>query len=265
MSKVIILAAGQGSRLRPLTNNRPKCLVEIAGKSLLERQVEIFFQFGLSDITVVTGYKSAMIASLGYKNIKNENYENTNMVVSLFCAKSIFTSQDDIIISYGDIIFERRVLESLINSTAPIAVVTDKQWHKYWKLRFSEPLADAETLKMDFNERILEIGKKPDRYEDVAAQYIGLLKIRSDHVKSMVHFYKNLNQSGIFDGMPFPKMYMTSFLQLLIDAGWHVAAVPIASGWLELDNIYDYELYARLNAEGKLSKFCNLNSVRHKD
>ena len=58
---VIILAAGKGERLRPLTNDKPKCMVELFGKSILEWQIETFQKFGIKDITIVTGYKSELI------------------------------------------------------------------------------------------------------------------------------------------------------------------------------------------------------------
>ena len=65
--KVIILAAGQGERLRPLTKNLPKCMVNLFGKSILERQIDIFQKLGIDDISVVTGYCEQKI---NIKNIK---------------------------------------------------------------------------------------------------------------------------------------------------------------------------------------------------
>ena len=59
----IILAAGKGERLHPLTENKPKCLVELFGKSLLQWQISAFHEFGIDDITVVSGYKSEEIHS----------------------------------------------------------------------------------------------------------------------------------------------------------------------------------------------------------
>ena len=87
--KSIILAAGEGKRLRPLTNNTPKCMVEIFGKSLLERQIEIMKSCGINDIVVVTGYKSNMINIPGIIFEKNVNYKNTNMIETYFVLKVI--------------------------------------------------------------------------------------------------------------------------------------------------------------------------------
>ena len=124
--KSIILAAGEGKRLRPLTNNTPKCMVEIFGKSLLERQIQVMKSCGINDIVVVTGYKSNMINIPGIIFEKNVNYKNTNMIETLFCAKSHF--ECEIIITYGDIVYEKKVIESLLASDSSISLTSDSNW-----------------------------------------------------------------------------------------------------------------------------------------
>ena len=104
----IILAAGEGKRLRPLTNDKPKCLVELFGKTLLEWQLAVFKKCGINDICVVTGYNSQMFRYPNLDYIKNENYKTTNMMESLFCAKERFSQST--IVSYGGIIFEEKIL-----------------------------------------------------------------------------------------------------------------------------------------------------------
>ena len=137
----IILAAGKGERLRPLTNDKPKCLVELFGKSLLEWQIETFQNSGITDITVVSGYKSDLINFPETNILKNEKYNTTNMVETLFCAKDkLLTST---VVSYGDIIFEPNVLKKIVESKENFSSVIDKKWLNYWKIRFDNPL-DAE-------------------------------------------------------------------------------------------------------------------------
>ena len=63
---VIILAAGEGKRLHPLTLTKPKCMVELFGKTILERQISVFRKCGINDICIVTGHKSELI---NYSNI----------------------------------------------------------------------------------------------------------------------------------------------------------------------------------------------------
>ena len=112
--KAIVLGAGQGTRLRPLTNNSPKCMVPIFGKPILAYQIAAFHLVGIRELNVVTGYKSEAIQFDCLEKHKNERFEHTNMVYSLFCAADIMDGHDDIIISYGDILFEPSVLQKLV-------------------------------------------------------------------------------------------------------------------------------------------------------
>ena len=71
-------------------------------------------------------------------------------------------------------------------------------------------------------------------------------------------FYDDLDRSKTYDGQPFENMYMTSFLQMLIDASWPVYGVRVNGGWLEIDTIADLSLYERLAARNELDTFCKL-------
>ncbi len=84
--RVIILAAGQGTRLRPLTNDKPKCMVELVGKPLIKYQLDLFDDFNISDINVVSGYLEEKINFNQINKFYNPNFSSTNMVSTLFCA-----------------------------------------------------------------------------------------------------------------------------------------------------------------------------------
>ena len=109
--KVIILAAGEGKRLHPLTLNQPKCLVELFGKSILKWQIDVFNHFNITDITVVKGYMEEKINIPNLNYYVNKKFQDTNMVETLFTAREIM--DDSIVVSYGDIIFEKHVFEKL--------------------------------------------------------------------------------------------------------------------------------------------------------
>ena len=96
--KAIILAAGEGKRLRPLTNDIPKCLVKLFGKSILERQVEIYKNSEINDIVIITGYKRDKIKILNIQEYYNEKFDSTNMLETLFCAENELNGS--VIISY---------------------------------------------------------------------------------------------------------------------------------------------------------------------
>lgn len=258
---VIILAAGEGKRLMPLTKNKPKGLVEIGGKSILERQIEIYHDLGLEDITIITGYKSKMIKFKNINYINNSNFKKTNMVHSLFCGENKI--QNSTIISYGDIIFEKRVIKKLINSKHDISIIVDKAWKEYWDIRFKEPLDDAESLTIK-NGYITDIGQKIKEIEKIQAQFIGLIKFQNDGIKFLKEFYKyskELSYKGpnfLNEKVPFNQSYMTDLLQGMINFGYKLKAIPIKKGWIELDSLNDYQLYEKLDSINELNKFIKI-------
>ncbi len=257
----IILAAGKGERLQPLTNDKPKCLVELFGKSLLEWQIEAFQSSGITDITIVSGYKSDLINFPEITILKNEKYESTNMVETLFSAKEKML--DSTIVSYGDIIFEKNVLESLINSPNDISVIVDKQWKRLWEKRFQDPLSDAESLIIE-DGCIVEIGQKVNSYEKICGQYIGLMKFQGSGIDLIKRHYEeaknqaNTGTNPLNASLPFEKSYLTDFLYSLIRGGATIKAVPVNNGWLEIDTLSDLDLYEFLYKKGELADFLDM-------
>lgn len=258
--RAIILAAGEGSRLRPYTNNLPKCLIEIGGQSLLLRQIEVMKSIGVHDITIVTGYCAEKINELGFSVRHNQDYNETNMVASLMCASDLLDGTDDVIIAYGDIVYEAKNIEALCNCDASLRTTVDLMWRRLWELRMDNPLDDAETLKLDANGFILELGKKPNSYDDIQGQYMGLIGVGKDKASQLVEVYESFSSDSIIDGRPYKKMFMTSFLQYLIDHGQQLKAVPVNNGWLEFDTVQDLEFYNRMYSDGSLRKYCKLDA-----
>ena len=99
----------------------------------------------------------------------------------------------------------------------------------------ADPLADAETLRLTDGNRVVELGKKPDSYADIQGQYTGLIKIRADHVAKLPVVWSAMDQNATYDGKDYNNMYMTSFIQHLIDSGWETRAAIIENGWAEVD------------------------------
>lgn len=233
--KAIILAAGQGTRLRPLTDDKPKCLVELAGKPLLEHQLATLRSGGVEDIHIVGGYRADQLKRPGITLHINERYAETNMVTTLFAAEAVMTGESDLIIGYGDIVYEPRVLAALQTVDAPIALAVDREWRRYWAARMDDPLSDAETLKLTDGDRVVELGEKPQSYDNIQGQYTGLIRIRADHVARLPEVWRAMDSDAIYDGKDYDNMYMTSFIQHLIDSGWEARAAFIDNGWAEVD------------------------------
>jgi len=260
----IILAAGKGERLRPLTNKIPKCMVKLFDKTILKYQIDVFRSCKINDITVVTGYEADKIKMEGVNFLHNQNYDTTNMVETLFCAEEEL--EESVIISYGDIIFEKYVLEKLLDSKHESSIMIDKNWLKYWQIRFKNPLDDAESLSYDENNFLTDIGRKVENIDEISGQYIGLMKFQGNGLKFLKNFYHEFKSSStekynpLNPNIEFKKSYMTDLLNGLCKKNVKLQAIFIENGWLELDTLDDFELYQKMQSSNALSIFYNINN-----
>jgi L-glutamine-phosphate cytidylyltransferase len=235
--KAIILAAGEGTRLRPYTLDRPKCLVEVDGQSLLDRQLAVLATEFIHPIVLIGGYLVEMLKRPGIELRINPRYAETNMVWTLFCAENDL--EGDVLLSYGDIVYSREILQVLLKSKADIAVAIDLEWESYWRARNEDPLDDAETLKLAIDGRIVEIGQKPKSLADIEGQYMGLMKFSAKGMQLLKRTFHDAKQSGTLRGKPLEKAYMTDLLQAMIDLRYKLEAVPVHGGWVEVDTVSD--------------------------
>lgn len=252
--KVIILAAGQGTRLRPLTDECPKCMVNVSGKSIIDRQIDTMVECGIrqEDIYIVAGYRADTLkehlSSRGVNIIVNSEYESTNMVCSLMSARHILEDENDILVSYGDIIYEKAVLKKILSNEEELQVVVDDGWKTYWEQRCDNPLDDAETLIYDKDDNLLEIGQKTDDISKVQSQYIGLMRYREEGIRKVLEICAEAEERSSTGKAlwrttrDYKKMYMTDMLQGLIDEGNKLKAVHINRGWFEVDCARDLEV-----------------------
>ena len=239
--KAIILAAGTGSRLKYLTKYKPKCLIEINGKSLLQSQIDNFNSQKIKKIVIIGGYKFKKLRKFNKKIIVNKEYKRTNMLWSLF--KAVKEMNDDLIISYGDIAYSKYNLKKIIKSKANIGIAYDTNWKKYWKKRFSNPIKDVESFKLNSNREIIEIGNKVNSLSNIQGQYIGLLKFKKKEIKKIKKVFKFiLKNNKTVNNKDIKKAYLTDFIQELVNQKFKVSGVPISDGWLEIDTVSDFRL-----------------------
>ncbi len=237
--RAIVLCAGQGSRLRPLTNKVPKCMVKYKNHCIIDYILASLRKAGVQDVCLIKGYLASVLERKDTTSIVNNDYSSTNMVATLFCAEEAFQSSDNVIVSYSDIIYSPKIVQTLLSNTADIAVVIDRQWRSLWEARMENPLSDAETLKINDEGFIEEIGKKPKSYDEIHGQYIGLMKFSIAGARRFRQHYHSLDKEAVYDGKSFDNMYMTTLLQSLIDSGVEVTPVFIDGGWTEIDEPTD--------------------------
>ena len=237
MPKLIILAAGEGTRLRPYTADRPKCLVEVDGRSLLDRQLDVAAKRDIEPVVLIGGYRAEMLRGRGTTLKTNPRYHETNMVWTLFCAEEELVGE--VIVAYGDIVYARSILDALLASTVDVAVTIDLDWEQYWRARNEDPLSDAETLKLASDGRILELGRRPESLDQIQGQYMGLMKFSEHGVGALKQIFQRAKAEGNIQGKSPEKAYMTDMLQMMIDAGVPVQSVPVHGGWVEVDTVSD--------------------------
>ena len=238
--KAIILAAGRGSRMKGETARRPKCLAMLAGKPLLHWQLEALHGAGITDVAVVCGYladvlEQEKIPVSGVTYLRNPEWEHTNMLSTLLCAYD-WARQHDCVVSYADIVYPAEHVASLAKTDAPIGITYDTMWEELWRLRFSDPLSDAETFRQK-NGYLLEIGGKTGDMADIHGQYMGLLKLSSEGWRLVADHCRAQGKETT------AKSDMTGLLRALLAKGTRVAAVPVTGKWCEVDSAQDRILY----------------------
>lgn len=260
--KAIILAAGMGTRLGKYTENLPKCMLNFNGKTLIERQVEILKGCGITDITIVRGYQAEKIQIPRVKYYNNNDYANTNMVETLFCAEP--EMDDDLLVCYADIIYEKKIIKKIIQSNVSIGVTVDRDYWKYWQARADNPEDDMESLVIN-DGKIVDLGNTNCTKEEAKVRYVGLVKFSKGGLETLKKVYRKNKEKYFNKNVPwlrsksFKKAYMTCMLQALINEGQKVEPIIINRGWLEFDTIKDYEKYGQWLEDGSLKRFINLD------
>ena len=244
--RAIILAAGRGSRMGATGDDRPKCLVELDGRPLLDRQIAALRRGGVAEIGIVRGYRAEMLNFPGLSYFDNERWAQTNMVMSLAAAAAWLRS-GPVIVSYADIFYRADLVRGLANSAGALVISYDRAWRQLWTRRFSDPLSDAETFRIDGSGELQEIGGKTAKIEDIEGQYMGLLKFTPAAWLAVEALMASLDQPTR------DRLDMTGMLRRLL-AG---KVIPIATfgtdgQWGEIDNPGDVALYQTMIRDGNL-------------
>lgn len=254
LNTLVVLCAGRGTRLEPLTAERPKCLVPLHGRPLLEWQLAAAREAGLTRVVLAGGYRAEALHGLqggpGPRVHVNPDWATSNMVETLFSVREAI--EGELVLSYGDIVYRPEVLRALLAAPldAGVAVVVDRDWRAYWAARFADPLADAETLRIDPAGRLLEIGQRPRSLDEVEAQYIGLTRWSEPAWRAALALFEAARAGARANPWPrAPRLwYVTDLLQTLVDEGQAPLAVQVPGGWLEVDTPRDLRLAEQVSA-----------------
>jgi L-glutamine-phosphate cytidylyltransferase len=244
--RAVILAAGRGSRMAHLGESRPKCLVQLRGKPLIERQIAALRRGGVDEIGVVRGYRAEMIDYPGLCFFSNPRWAETNMVMSLVAA-SAWLRSGPVIVSYADIFYRGEVVHGLACTAGELVIAYDRAWRHLWSRRFADPLADAETFRIDSKGELLEIGGRTTRIEDITGQYMGLLKFTPEAWSTIETLLHKL------DPATRDRLDMTGLLRhLLGENKFSINTYATDGPWGEVDSLEDVALYEAMVQKGEL-------------
>ena len=240
--KAIIIAAGMGTRLEHHTDQKPKCMVEVAGRSILSYQLEAFRENDIEDIHVVRGYLADRLQVDGATYHENPAYESNNILLSLFHAQEAMDGP--FVSTYSDIVYTPKVVHKAVDSPHDIALVVDRQWHKAYEGRTDHPVGQAELAEVD-GDRVVRVGKQvgPD---DAVGEFIGLASYSNLGARQLRRVYRDVRER-LGDDDPFQaaqrfrKAYLTDLFCEMIDRGIDIGWVPIDGGWREIDTVEDLE------------------------
>jgi choline kinase len=228
--KAIILAAGRGKRLLPLTENIPKCLIELTGKTLLEHSLDRITNAGIQEIIIVVGFKEEMVRDrIGdshngakVKYIVNEKYETTNNIYSLWLARGEIDT--DVLIVNGDDIFHHKIIRNLVDSEHPDAAVID-----------TDSILDEDSMKVIIDNGLIKDIDKKILIETAHGDAIGIYKFSHDGAKLFFHEIQKFVNEGNLN-----VFYLRAMKELV--KGFDLHLVPTGKlPWDEVDYPTDIE------------------------
>ena len=241
--KAIILAAGYSSRLGNQFEDMPKGLLDINGKSIIQRQITLFHEKKIDDIIIVTGPNSDKFNFEDVTYVEDKNYRENEVLGSLMAAKNLMNTE--IIMTYSDILFDKAILDQVLNFQDDIGVATEMNWLPTYQNRIQHPLSQADNVLIK-NGKITEIRKNMAKYlkNKNLGEFFGIMHLSSAGTKNFVKVYDRLVKShtGPFHDAPsFKKAYLTDILQELIDLNFDVKPILCKGVWCEMDTTEDLE------------------------
>lgn len=234
--KAVILAAGQGTRIRSVHGEHPKCLIEVDGSTILDHQLEALSMTGINDIAIVVGYEEEQIISHVRARsltenqhihfIENPAFAITNNIYSLWLAID-WLRGDSFIVLNADVIFDPEILQSAVRPMAPISMIVDPLWRD-------------ETMKVVIEgDRVIEMNKKISR-EEFSGTYIGIT-VFTKAIQN--HFFRKMNKL-IATGRV--NEFFNSAVQQLANEGAYVGFTSTDGlAWAEIDDPVDLSFAQR--------------------
>jgi phosphoenolpyruvate phosphomutase len=259
--RAVIVAAGFEQEWMPLIQDRPKGMLDIKGKTILERQIASLRDCGIHDIVIVRGYKAEQINLPNIRYYDHPNYEQGYILSSFFQAEKEMDAP--LLFLYSDILFEKGVLEKLLGAEGDICLVIDRSWLEHGQTsqnanRKSELVVTSQvppkshrfipSMELEEKNQILKIGSDLSRSQS-HGEFIGMAFFSKKGCRILREIYHQAEdkyrQRPFQDATDFAHASFSGMMQEIIDNGFPITAVEIYKGWIEIDTLEDYHRVRR--------------------
>jgi phosphoenolpyruvate phosphomutase len=234
-ARAIVLAASRGSEMGDVTQKIPKAMVPIGGTPLLHRLVTQLRGAGIRRIVVVRGYAADQVQVADVEFVENDEFDGTGELLSL--SKALDHLQGETVISFGDILFRRHILNSLLAEQHDIAIAVDAAWDKS---RLVNGYADYVTTSRPYSLRyeetdtfLTDIGPNLDR-SSIHGEWIGLIKATARGSGAIKTALIELSSRPNFRNMRFDDLF-----KRLVQDKQPVQVLYITGQWLDVDDLDD--------------------------
>jgi choline kinase len=245
--KGLLIAAGRGQRLMPLTDHVPKCYAPIGGRRILDWCVEALGHAGCRDIVFIGGYRMERVQTEypRFRFVHNRAWERNNILLSLFSARAEMTG--GFVSSYADILYTPDAVRRLVRHPADIALLVDTDWRARYRPRTQHPESDGEKVRLH-GDRITAVSRRipPD---EAPAEFTGVAKFSAAGARLLLEHFDRARAR--FDGRPFgnspsfQRAYLIDLLQAMLADGVPMHAVETFGGYFEVDTTEDHRLASR--------------------
>jgi choline kinase len=246
--KAIIVAAGRGKRLGVETDDIPKCMVKVGGRSILHWQLDALAAAGVDDVVIVRGYLGDRIAGPAggpkLRFVDNPEWASNNILMSLFYAQA--EMGDGFLFTYSDIVFSPEHARRVAASSAPVGLIVDRRWRDAYEGRTLHPVSEAELAHVAGSgdaATVTRVGKRQVAEKDAAGEFTGLARFAPAGTAALADVWREALARGL--DAPFGaaatlrQAYLSDGLNAVAARGVALGAVLVDGGWREIDTEQD--------------------------
>ena len=231
----VVLAASRGGELGEITRDKPKCMVDVRGRPLLQRLVSTLNESGVREVTVVRGWRKEAVQAAGARFVDNDRFAETGEVASLAMAAGAITG--DVVVAYGDVLFRSYILDSLLASSADVVLAVDalnlptaagaKHDLVTADHRYSGDYLD------DAPAHLTAMTSGEAATAETAGEWMGLARLSPTGAQWVCEEVEALKAEGLFDTADLPLLFTR------LAAKRPVRIKYFTGHWMDVDNLRD--------------------------